>query len=744
MKRFWALLLGLGLALAQAALPNWLRPGLVLIYQNETEAMGQRQSGTMAYLVEAVGQQWAAVKMITLTQNPPGLVTTMLAVGPMGSPFFVSPIQRQAVQSGQVPGARLEGNTLITSQQGGEVRITFDPSTGLVQSSTTQLQMGGQAMTMRVTYKGQAQVNLPALSLPPVAQQGAHYRFSMQGPMGPMQGETRYQPSTTDGNVALYQVFTKSALTGNMETPFGYAAGSPIEGPHYINPALLQGARPGQPIQQIPAIGYALVYAQDLGQEAVLSMQYGAASVTLRVDKATGLVRSVDAQTPAGSSRMELVTGAAPAPALPGPIPPAAPGGFPAPTPPPPPGPGGQAPPAPGGTQGAIPTPPAPGAGQGGALPPPPGPGQGGAYAPPPPGPAQPGPLPPPPGPAQAGPPPPAPGPSGNAPAPLPPAPPGGGSPAPLPPGSGAAAGPATPLPKLPATLPADEDPLDRFARVNAKLPASLQAGTVLVKRVTMIDQTRSGPNAPWQETQERYHAVVIVSKNASGTAAGISFVLEPELETFVALPSVLALHYVDSQNLAPFKQAGFRVEDGRIAGANPEAGVEVRFDPATGRVERLLYYQTAGPTDRTVMIIETLSQTRVTLPDQGPKLPALLRFTEEEFGETMRAKLVLEPVAPGGYRGEGEWDLWSMMGAGESFLVADNLSPFSASPELKGQILALDDPPFVLEATPEAGGFALVARFRGQPVVTLHYDASGLLKALEGKVGDPYRLKAR
>ncbi len=696
-KRVLALFLSvLALALAQAtnppALPPWLKAGDVYLYRLEVETPTGKQIAKVGYLVEAVGTRWAAVKTITVGENPPQFATVMVAVNGASSPFFVTEGLRARVQAGQIPGARLEGNTLVMPQGNGLVRLTFDPQTGLVQRSETRVDAFGQNLRTVATYQGKTRVLLPQLALPPAAKNPPRYRFTADTPSGPLEGESRYQVLTTDGPVVVYRFFSQSPLTQGTEVPLGTLAGSPIEGPFYFNPALLRKA-PGTPVQAIPELGYRLVLEGTSGGTARLRMGQEPAVTILTVDAMSGRLERMENRTPQGRSVLERlapgqrVPAGPPAPPLPtantGAVPPA-PGGAPAPGPALPPAP-------PTGTAAAVPNPPPP---QGPALPPPP--------------------------------------PQGG---PNPPQAPQGGTP----PGKLT----TTTLPQVPKTFEAD--PLERFAELAQGVPESVVPGQVWIKRVRLVYRTTAREQTS-TEYGLTYYGVIVITDRAGGKAAGLTLLLDPEEQTFLLLPAVLGLHAIAQPTLEAARKAGFRIEPGRILGGNGATGLEIRFDPATGRVRRLVYLD-QSPEEITAMIVEDAGQAEAQLPAQPAVVPPALAFRERSEGEELSGRLAFTPEGSGLYRAIGDWELWGLHGVGESFLIGGRLSPFAASPELKtGQVLlALKTPPVRLASEAREGGFDLVLSYGGKEVARLHYDAAGrLLRYRATDNGEPYELEVR
>ncbi len=687
-------------------LPRWLQPGAVYVYRVETQGPMGTQEAKVAYLVEAVGKQWAAVKMITVGDRPPQLATMMLAVNAAQSPFFVTPTLRQQVASGQVPGARLEGNTLILSQQGSEIRTTFDPQNGLVTASETRMQAMGQTLRTVMRYEGSTRVSLPDLPLPQAASASPHYRFSQQSPMGQVSGEIRYQRIAVDGNVVVYQVFNKSDLTQGAEIPTGIMAGSPIEGPFYVHPALFQGKTPGAVLQTIPEIGYRLEYRRTQGGEALLALHRGPVEITLHADPQTGVLNRVETRAPSGSGVIERV-------ATPGGqgLPPS---GTTAPLPPVPSG-GGVGTPPP--TNAPLPPAPGPGGNQG---PPTPGPSAGTPTAPPTPQ----SPLPP--SPANG------PVPAASPPTPTPPPTPSASSESPsLPPAAGQG-----PAPHAGNALA--EDPLEFLSRLEAPAPASLAPGTYLVKRIAYRLGSETTPALT-------YWGVVIIAQNEKGRAAGLTLMLDPVEETFLFLPTVAALHGLNQAAVKKAQAAGFAVKGARVIGESADTSLELLLDPNTGWIQTLRYREKGE--EGSTLELTTVASGKVPWLCPGPSLPNAARLKETQAGDTLNERLVLAPIAQGIYLAQGDWELWGMYGTGDAFLLAAGLSPFSACPKLKekGVLLKLQQPELELRAEPNPQGFDLVLIYQGKAKARLRFDAEGRLQTYEGlDMGEPYRMEVQ
>jgi len=233
-------------------LPQWIRPGLVMIYRDIGGMI------TKAYLVTDVTATDAYGLEITLMHFPDGSTVIQRQVVPFvqngAGYFYVNPqaaaeYLKSAPQAAQT-GVKITGGPGILAieeqGQGGKsgFALRFDPNSGVVQQITAMVktQKGSTAADFR--YQGYDFSPMPSLpDFPPAAREAHSYRLSTAVPgfggspgMTMPSGEIKIVPAGVFGRLARYQITAVAQGYPFQRPGFGVPAG----GPHYLHPALLR------------------------------------------------------------------------------------------------------------------------------------------------------------------------------------------------------------------------------------------------------------------------------------------------------------------------------------------------------------------------------------------------------------------------------------------------------------------------------------------------------------------------
>lgn len=258
---------GLGLPRLQTRypLPDWIRPGLVLIYR---EPSGQI---TKAYLVTNTTKTDAYGLELTLIQSPGAGAMLQVQALPLvqnGAGFFYLNPQAVAAYLKTAPeaartGVRITGGAgylaIVEGNAGGEtsVALHYDPNTGVVQEITVMDQTPGGNLAADYRYAGSDHSPLPVLhDFPPAASEAHRYQiygelpgYGMRAPAGGLE----VHPLGQRGLLARFRVVM---LAEGQPFPM-QAFGVPGFGPHYLHPALLTR----DVIYEIPSLGLSVVTA---------------------------------------------------------------------------------------------------------------------------------------------------------------------------------------------------------------------------------------------------------------------------------------------------------------------------------------------------------------------------------------------------------------------------------------------------------------------------------------------------
>ena len=308
MKRYAILSLALlGSALAQVGpmlpqveppppRPDWIRPGLVVLY---SDGVGQT---ALFYLVTAVTPTEAYGASFRFAQSDAG-PTLQVTTGPLylggSGPFYLAP---QAVAEA---GRRAPPGTQIQTQPGwigilrrtpnGESKyaVRYDDESGLVlETSGSYRGPAGvgprQGAAFHLQLAGTKNVPwTPVGGFPPAARASAAYQIVYALASGGQSpgGTFWVQPVEVGARLARYRI---QARQNGALTPPREQLGIPAFGPHYLHPALLGR----DPVLSLPELGFEirLAGAGPSGGQVVVMQLGGVPIRAIEVDPRSGLV----------------------------------------------------------------------------------------------------------------------------------------------------------------------------------------------------------------------------------------------------------------------------------------------------------------------------------------------------------------------------------------------------------------------------------------------------------------------
>ena len=276
--------------------PDWIRPGLVVLY---SDGIGQT---TLFFLVTEVTATEAYGASFRLAQSDAGPMLTV-TIGPLylggSGPFYLAP---QAVAQA---GRRAPPGTQIQTQPGwigilrrtpnGESKyaVRYDPESGMVleTSGSYRAPAGAgprQGAAFHLQLAGTESVPwTPVAGFPPAARAPAAYQVYYVLTSGAQTpgGEFQVEPLEVGAQLARYRV---QARQNGVLTPPSEQLGVPALGPHYLHPALLRR----DPILQVPALNFEIRTAGPgpSGGQVVVMQLGGMPLRAIEVDPGSGAV----------------------------------------------------------------------------------------------------------------------------------------------------------------------------------------------------------------------------------------------------------------------------------------------------------------------------------------------------------------------------------------------------------------------------------------------------------------------
>ncbi|BAT70856.1 hypothetical protein TST_0046 [Thermosulfidibacter takaii ABI70S6] len=254
------------------AVPSWVKPGLVVVYNYEggaaTRSYGSPGSGSygrgyMIFIVHSVSYQKACGLHITLfggVSSPLVLYNSQVECFDIRQnlSFFVNPnMAAQWLKQRPPVGCKVAGvpgQVALECQRVGEINrvvITYDTRTGLIKETVTgatQYQGGWSSTQASLRFLKMLSISLPNVKAPSIALTSHTYQLYSATVMG----------TVPSGQISVtYVGREKNLFVYNIQTPAGLqkAYGNRYTGPFYIHPALLKR----RVILSIPEIGFSIV-----------------------------------------------------------------------------------------------------------------------------------------------------------------------------------------------------------------------------------------------------------------------------------------------------------------------------------------------------------------------------------------------------------------------------------------------------------------------------------------------------